>query len=174
MIGWAAELMFYESLGIGGWLRSIVLVGLAVLTPVTMALALAHREWLPSFAGVLSRRGGAPLSRTEWMAGVLTAATTVLALQIALGLVFDPRYKDFPFAPLTAAIVPIALVALSCRSDRRQGVAERLAAAALTLSAVYVLFNESFANWQSVWLCVLLVVLALSLVRFRWPLGERS
>lgn len=174
MIGWAIELMVYESLGLGGWLRSIVLVALAVLTPLTLAFVLERGEWLPSFADVLSRRGGAAISRTEWMAGALTAATTVMALQVALGLVFDPRYKDFPFAPLTASVVPIALVAFTCRGDRRQRLAERLAAATLLLSAVYIVFNESVANWQSVWLCVLLLVLALSLVRFRWPRAAQS
>ena len=30
----------------------------------------------------------------------------LLAILTALGLVFDPRYRDFPFAPLTAAGVP--------------------------------------------------------------------
>jgi glucan 1,3-beta-glucosidase len=174
MIGWAIELMVYESLGLGGWLRSIVLVALAVLTPLTLAFVLERGEWLPSFADVLSRRGGAAISRTEWMAGALTAATTVMALQVALGLIFDPRYKDFPFAPLTASVVPIALVAFTCRGDRRQRLAERLAAATLLLSAVYIVFNESVANWQSVWLCVLLLVLALSLVRFRWPRAAQS
>ena len=39
-------------------------------------------------------------------AGVILAITMLLAFVIALGLVFDPRYRDFPFAPLTAAIVP--------------------------------------------------------------------
>lgn len=174
MIGWAVELMSYESLGIGGWFRSGALVALAVLTPVTMAFVLDRGEWLPSFADILSRRGGAAVSRTEWMAGFLVVATTVIALQVALGLVFDPRYKDFPFAPLTASVVPIVLVALSCRSDRRQGFAERLAAATLALSAVYIFFNESIANWQSVWLCILLLALALSLVRFRWPRAAQN
>ena len=93
---------------------------------------------------------------------------------VAFGLVFDPRYKDFPFAPLTAAIVPIVLVAAASRSDRRQGLADRIAAATLALSAVYIFFNESIANWQSVWLCVLLLALSLSLVRFRWPRAAQS
>ena len=93
----------------------------------------------------------------------------MIALQVAFGLVFDPRYKDFPFAPLTAAIVPIVLVALLSRSDRRQGLAELTAAATLAASAVYIVFNESVANWQSVWLCLLLLLLSLSLVRFRRP-----
>ena len=39
-------------------------------------------------------------------------ALTVLAVQSALALSFDPRYRDFPFAPLTAAAVPFLLLAL--------------------------------------------------------------
>jgi exo-beta-1,3-glucanase (GH17 family) len=169
MIGWAVALMPYESLGIGGWLRSVALVALAALVPLILAVVLVRGEWVPSFADVLSRREGAPISTTERMAGLVIAATTVMALQVAFGLVFDPRYKDFPFTPLTASIVPIALVALASRSDRSQGLAERIAAAALALSAVYIVFNESIANWQSVWLCLLLLLLSLSLIRFRWP-----
>ena len=37
---------------------------------------------------------------------------TVLAVQSALALSFDPRYRDFPFAPLTAAAVPFVLLKL--------------------------------------------------------------
>lgn len=174
MIGWAIELMAYESLGIGGWIRSGALVALAAITPLTLAVVLVRREWLPTFADVLTPRGGVPISWSERLSGLLTAATAVMALQVAFGLVFDPRYKDFPFAPLTAAIVPIVLGAVLSRSDRRQGLAEQIAAAALALSAVYIVFNESVANWQSVWLCLLLLLLSLSLVRFRWPRAAQS
>ena len=175
MIGWAAELTIYESLGIGGWLRSAALVALAALTPLAVAFVLMREERLPSFADVLGRRDGPALSGAEWIAGMLTVATTVIAIQVALGLVFDPRYKDFPFAALTASIVPIAVLALWSRTGGLgQGLAERLAAATLALSAVYILFNESVANWQSVWLCLLLLLLSLSLVRFRVSLAARS
>lgn len=174
MIGWAIELMAYESLGIGGWIRSGALVALAAITPLTLAIVLVRREWLPTFADVLTPRGGVPISWSERLSGLLTAATAVMALQVAFGLVFDPRYKDFPFAPLTAAIVPIVLGAVLSRSDRRQGLAEQIAAAALAVSAVYIVFNESVANWQSVWLCLLLLLLSLSLVRFRWPRAAQS
>jgi glucan 1,3-beta-glucosidase len=174
MIGWAAELMIYESLGAGGWLRSAALVALAGLAPLTAAFVLMRDARLPSFAEVLARREGASVSVPEWLAGFLVVATTAVAVQIALGLVFNPRYKDIPFVPLTASIVPIALAALLVRPGSGAGLAERIAAATLALSAVYIFFNESVANWQSVWLCALLVALALSLVRFRWPRGARS
>jgi glucan 1,3-beta-glucosidase len=175
MIGWAVELAAYESLGIGGWLRSGALVALAILAPMALAVVLMRGERLPTIAEILAGSKGETISRTQWFAGLLIAATTVIAVQVALGLVFDPRYKDFPFAPLTASVVPIAFAALWCRgSDGGQGLAERVAAATLALSAVYIVVNESFANWQSVWLCVLLLLLSFSLVRFRWPRAARS
>jgi glucan 1,3-beta-glucosidase len=174
-IGWAFDLMFYESLGIGGWLRSAALFALAALTPLVMAGLVASGGTLPGFADVLTRRNAGAMTRLQWLAGVLIAATTVLAIQIASGLVFDPRYKDFPFASLTASIVPIAVAAYFCRGgDLRSGLAERIAAAALVLAAVYIFFNESLVNWQSIWLCALFATLALSLVRFRWPRAARS
>jgi hypothetical protein len=175
MIGWAAELTIYESLGIGGWLRSAALVALAALTPLALAFVLMRGGRLPSFADVLGKREGPALSGAEWIAGLLVVATTVMAVPVALGLVFDPRYKDFPFAALTASVVPIALLALWSRSgDVRRCLAERIAAATLALSAVYIVFNESVANWQSVWLCLLLLLLSLSLVRFRWSQPAQS
>lgn len=175
MIGLAAELAIYDSLGIGGWLRSAALLALAALTPLTLAFVLVRDGRLPSFADVLARREGPALSGAEWMAGLLAAATTVMAVQVALGLVFDPRYKDFPFAPLTASIVPVAVLALWSRTGASgQGLAERLASATLALSAVYIFFNESIANWQSVWLCLLLLLLSLSLVRFRFAAAARN
>ncbi|MET0867458.1 MAG: beta-(1-6) glucans synthase, partial [Pseudorhodoplanes sp.] len=46
--------------------------------------------------------------------------------------------------------------------DRR---AERVAGAALALSAVYIAVNEGFANWQSLWFCALIAALGLTLLR---------
>jgi glucan 1,3-beta-glucosidase len=88
-----------------------------------------------------------------------------MAVQVALGLVFDPRYRDFPYAPLTAAIVPLVLVALVCPKPGGERRAERLAGVTLASSSIYIAFNESFANWQSLWLCGLLLVLAAILLR---------
>jgi glucan 1,3-beta-glucosidase len=92
----------------------------------------------------------------------------VLALMVALGLTFDPRYRDFPFAPLSGAILPFFLLSLAgpYRKGRR-GVAELLAAAVLALSAGFIGINETIANWQSLWLCGLLAALAVTLVRAR-------
>ena len=39
--------------------------------------------------------------------GITLIVTTVIAAQIALSLVFDARWRDFPFAALTMAVVPL-------------------------------------------------------------------
>ena len=174
-IGWAVELTIYESLGIGGWIRSAALIALAALTPLALAFVLMRGGRLPSFADALTWHRRQTVSGSEWIAGMLVVATSVMAIQVALGLVFDPRYKDFPFAALTAAIVPIAVLALWSRNAvLGQGLAERLAAGTLAIAALYILLNESIANWQSVWLCLLLLLLSISLVRFRWPRAVQS
>ena len=42
------------------------------------------------------------------ISGLVLAVTTVIGADTAIGLAFDPRYKDFPFAALTMAVVPFA------------------------------------------------------------------
>jgi glucan 1,3-beta-glucosidase len=164
MIALAIERMLYESLGIGGWLTSATLVVLAVLIPPVAAMALMRGTGIAAFAQVLTRTE-AKRAGLGVLLGFLAAVLTVMAVQIALGLVFDPRYRDFPYAPLTASIVPLLLVALFCSKPEGERVAERIAGLTLALSAIYIAFNESFANWQSLWLCGLLLVLGAILLR---------
>jgi glucan 1,3-beta-glucosidase len=105
-------------------------------------------------------------------AGIILAATMLLAFVVALALVFDPRYRDFPFAPLTAAVVPFVVHHfMVVRPKGRRPAAEALGAVVLALSAGYILFNEGFANWQSLWLCAALAALSFSLARVRDVLG---
>ena len=47
------------------------------------------------------------------------------------------------------------------------GRAERLAAVTLLGSTIYIVLNESIANWQAVWFAAMLVVLAVTLFRLR-------
>ena len=61
-------------------------------------------------AAVLATSSGLRLSacaiRWRCSLGALLIASRCSRCVAALGLVFDPRYRDFPFAPLTAAVVP--------------------------------------------------------------------
>jgi glucan 1,3-beta-glucosidase len=53
------------------------------------------------------------------------------------------------------------------RPKGSRSVAETLGAAMLALSACYIVLNEGFANWQSLWVCAVLAVLAFNLARAR-------
>jgi exo-beta-1,3-glucanase (GH17 family) len=169
MLGWAVVNVPIESLGLGGWARSLALVTVAFAAPLACSAAIMGGVRTPSFARVLARRDERARDPLALTLGVLLIALTVLAIHAALGLAFDPRYRDFPFAALTAAIVPFLVLSLTAsRAGVARGAAEVAAAGLLVLAALYIVLNESFANWQSVWFCALLVVLAFTLVpRFR-------
>lgn len=167
-VGWAVESMLFESFGTGGWMRSGALVAVAILAPLVAARAIVANVAIPSFAAVLAHADERLRDPRAWFLGAVFVALVALALQVALGLAFDPRYRDFPFAALTAASVPFAVVNLLVRRARgRTGAAEKIAAATLALSAVYVALDETFANWQSVWFCAVLLALAVILLRVR-------
>jgi glucan 1,3-beta-glucosidase len=100
---------------------------------------------------------------------LLQIALAVLAVQAALGLDFDPRYRDFPFAPLTSGALPFLAIALMRHFGPQvppkgtRPAAETVMAAVLGLSSVYIVVNETVANWQALWFCAGLLALALTL-----------
>jgi exo-beta-1,3-glucanase (GH17 family) len=168
LIGWAIENMPLESLTAGDWLRSVVMVGLAVAAPLAAAAALVRGYRVPAFWRILGPVEQRVSGRLALAIGLMLIALAVVAAQVALGLVFDPRYKDFPFAPLTAAVAPYAILVLTHRRrGGRQGAAEIGFAAVLVAAAIYIVLNESFANWQALWLGAVLITLAATLLLVR-------
>jgi glucan 1,3-beta-glucosidase len=166
MAPWALEDVLVESFGAGGWIRGAALAAAAFAAPVVAAMTLAANARVPMFAGVLGRAGERPADAIAWVSGLVLVATTVLAIQAALGLVFDPRYRDFPDAQLSAAAVPFAVaMVLGPRRAGPRGRAETIAAIALAGSAIYIVLNEGFANWQALWLGSILTVLAVTIDR---------
>jgi glucan 1,3-beta-glucosidase len=168
LVGWTIANVQLESLGVGGWLRSVALALVAMLSAPAVSAAITRGVPIPR----LSRLLGPVSERTRdpfvLALGVLLIATMLLAVMTALGLVFDPRYKDFPFAPLTAAVVPFLLHTLTMpRPAGARGAAEVMTALVLALAVPYIAINESFANWQALWLCAALLALAVSLVQVR-------
>ena len=145
-----------------------MLAAVASLAPVVLSMAIVRKSLVPSFAQLLGpkeQRASEPLGRS---AGAILIAVTLLAFLVALSLVFDPRYRDFPFAPLTAAILPFVVHGfLVGRAKGGRGIAEMSAACVLALSVVYIVFNETFANWQSLWVCAVLAALAFNLAQAR-------
>ena len=168
LIGWTIENVPLESLGVVGWLRSLALAAVAMLSAPLLSAAIMAGTPIPRFSNLIGPTAGRIRAPLAVVVGLVLIATMLLAVLTALGLVFDPRYKDFPFAPLTAATVPFFLHTLVMpRPQGRRGAAEILTALLLALSVPYIALNESFANWQSLWLCAVLLTLAVSLVQVR-------
>ena len=166
LFGWTIERVPIDSFGLGGWLRSLALAITAAAAPLVCAAACAARRSPPAFADALSRAGARDGLRTA--VGLTLIALTLLSLQTALGLVFDPRYRDIPFAPQSAGVIAFAaLLLFTPRQAGGRAAAETLAAGVLAPSAVYIALNETLANWQAIWLAAGLVGLAVILWRAR-------
>ena len=169
LFGWTIERLPIDSFTPGGWLRGLAFAITAAAAPIVCAAAIAAGRRAPAFGTVLSRPAPvAPLDGLSLALGLCLIALTVLSVQSALGLVFDPRYRDLPFAPQSGAVIAFAVLTIT--TPRRFGtraMAESVAAALLALSALYIAFNESFANWQAIWLCTGFLALAVTLERAR-------
>ena len=137
LFGWTIETVLVESFSAGSWLRSLAFAATAAVAPLVCAWACAAGRPVPALASLL---GGAGPRRgfLDWALGGTLIVLMLVAVEAALGLVFDPRYRDIPFAPLTGAAVPF-LVLLSTtprsgriashrrnRGSRRAGVVGRL------------------------------------------------
>src|SRR5712675_919880 len=108
LLGIAADKMFYESYGFGGWLGWGALLAAAIASPLLCTNALMSGRALPTFLELLGPPDVRVRSVLTMLLGAALLVTTVIGAETALGFVFDPRYHDFPFAALTMAVVPFA------------------------------------------------------------------
>jgi glucan 1,3-beta-glucosidase len=167
LFGWTLERIPIESYSAGGWLRSLALAAIAMAASIACAAACAAGRGLPTFAGLLGGRRRRPDGMRAALGGIFLVLL-VLAVEEALGLVFDPRYRDIVFAPLTGAMLPFLMLSFSVpRPVGPRAMAESAAAVLLAAAAVYIVFNESFANWQAVWFGAALIGLSVTLARAR-------
>jgi exo-beta-1,3-glucanase (GH17 family) len=168
LAGMAADRMIYESYGIGGWLRWGLLLAAGVLAPLLCTNALLAGRPLPTFVSLFGPREDRTRDILPVLLGLTLLVATLLGVESALGFVFDPRYRDFPFASLTMAVLPFAALALMNRpADGRRPIAESVFAAILVLSAIYTACNEGPDNWQSLWTCAIFVIFGITLWRAR-------
>jgi exo-beta-1,3-glucanase (GH17 family) len=167
-IGWTIHNVPVESIGTGGWIRCLALAAAAFAAPLILTVAIMREIPQPAIARIIGPASARTRHKTTIAVGLVAMLTLVVAIITALGLVFDPRYRDFPFAPLTAAAVPffVASLATARQAGARQ-VTEMLGAFILVASAIYIVPNETLANWQSLWMSAALVLFAISLVRVR-------
>ena len=152
LLGLGAEKAFYESYGFAGWLNQGLLLAAAIVLPLLCANALMAGRPLPAILELVGPREGRTRSVAALVLGFALMVTTLVAVEIALGLVFDPRSRDFPFAGLTMAVVPIWTVTLlNCRKSGIRAVTEAVFAGLFVAAALYVFLNEGAGNWQSQW-----------------------
>ena len=142
-------------------MHATLLIALAVATPAAAAAVIVHGKPIESFAALLdadARRGTHPLIQFVLLLFILTVLT---AIQIALVLVFDPGNRDLPGAALTGPAVALLVLTLYRRPlGRSPSIAETVAAIVLAMSAIFIVFNETFWNWQALWLGLALLALA--------------
>jgi glucan 1,3-beta-glucosidase len=168
LFGIAADKMFYESYGIGGWLGWGALLTAAIASPMLCANAMMSGRALPTFLELLGPRDGRARSVLTMVLGATLLLTTLIGAETALGFVFDPRYRDFPFAALTMAVVPFStLMLLNRPPDGVRPIAEAVFAGLFAAAALYTVFNEGAENWQSLWTCAVYFLFAVTLWRAR-------
>jgi exo-beta-1,3-glucanase (GH17 family) len=168
LLGVATDKMFYESYGFGGWLGWGALLTAAIASPLLCANALMSGRPLPTFLELLGPRDDRTRSVLTAILGAALLVTTLIAAETALGFVFDPRYRDFPFAALTMAVVPFsAVMLLNRRQEGVRPIAETVFAGLLVGSVLYTVVNEGPDNWQSLWTCAIYFLLAVTLWRAR-------
>jgi hypothetical protein len=168
LLGFGYEKLMVENLGIGPTIKWSVLLAAGVVSPFVAAVALLAGKQLPTLIEVIGPRQLRERGALSLLLGAVLVVATAIASETALGFVFDPRYRDFPYPALTMAVLPLALVSLqNARGAGVRQIAESLFAGLLTLSVVYIAINETVANWQSDWTCAVYLMLAITLFRAR-------
>ncbi|WP_408056552.1 glycoside hydrolase family 17 protein [Tardiphaga alba] len=168
LLGVAIDKLIYESYGSGRSIQWAALLAAGVLSPILCAYATMSGRSLPTFLELLGPQPYQNRSFATVLLGLTVIVTALIAAQTALGFVFDPRYRDFPFAALSMAVVPFAgLMTVNRRADGTRPIAEATFAGLLAAAVVYIGFNEGPENWQSVWTCAVYLLFALTLWRAR-------
>jgi glucan 1,3-beta-glucosidase len=152
LLGVSADKMLYESYGFGDWLVHGLLLAAGIAAPLLSSNALMSGRVLPTFLELIGPRESRTLSFPTMVLGFTLTVTTLIAAETALGFMFDPRWRDFPFAGLTMAVVPFwTLTLLNRPKSGMRPIAEAAFAGLFTFAALYTPFNEGFHNWQSLW-----------------------
>ena len=171
LLGVAADKMYYESYGVGGWLQWGALLAAAHC----LAVAVRERCDVGTAAADIPRTARTARRPDRIGAdGAARVSSLIVTTLIARGdrarlCTFDPRYRDFPFASLTMAVVPFAaLMLLNRPKEGVRPIAESAFAGVLVVGrALSPAFNEGNQNWQSMWTCAIYLLLALTLWRAR-------
>src|SRR5882757_981654 len=91
LLGIAADKMFYESYGVGGWLQWGALLAAAIASPLLCTHAAMSGRSLPTFLELLGPREFRGGSFPTVLLGFVLVIATLVAAETALGFTFDPR-----------------------------------------------------------------------------------
>jgi exo-beta-1,3-glucanase (GH17 family) len=168
LLGLAGEKWLYESFGLFSWVMQSLLLAAAIAAPLLSSMAVMSERALPTLRDLIGWTESRLRSADRMMLGGALAVVTLIAAVTALNLVFDPRWRDFPCPALTMAAVPLWMVTLFNRSKSSANPkAEASFATLLAAAALFILLNEGFANWQSLWCCAAYGLLSVTLWRVR-------
>jgi exo-beta-1,3-glucanase (GH17 family) len=168
LLGISVDQMLHESYGFGGWLLQGMLLVAGMAASLLAANASMTGQALPTFLELLGPREDRSGQLMTKVLGFTLMLITLIAAETALSLVFDARWRDFPFAALTMAVVPFWTVAwLNPPKSGERPLAEAVFAGLLIVAALYIVFNEGARNWQSLWTCAAYLVLGMTLWRPR-------
>ena len=175
LLGVDADKMLHESYGLDGWLvRGLLLAG-GIAALLLCSNALMSGRTLPSFLELVGPREGRTSSLQTQLLAFTLIVTTLIGAETALTFVFDPRWRDFPFASLTMAVAPFWTLTLFNRPPSgTRPLAEAVFAGLLAVAALYVLFNEGSSNWQSLWTCAAYFLLGSTLWRARYAAAAET
>jgi glucan 1,3-beta-glucosidase len=175
LLGMVVDNMAYQSYGVAGLFRTATLFTAAIAAPLICACALVSGCALPTFLELIGPRSGRTKSRLAMLLGATLLMIALIGTEEALGLAFDPRYRDFPFAPLTMAVIPVSIImALNRPRSGSRPLAEACFAGLFVLAALYIGFNEGAENWQSLWTCAILGLLGITLWQARTSLSSNE
>jgi glucan 1,3-beta-glucosidase len=167
MFGLAVENLALDSEQLGDRIKVMTMVTLALAAPSAAAFAIVRGRELPGFAFALNRFYARRLDWPAFILAVLFAASIAATIHVALELVMDSRYQDFPFAALSPIAIAFAVLAFAGKARSRPGLAELVACVVLFGSALFIIANEGFRNWQALWLASTLILLSLACLRAR-------
>jgi glucan 1,3-beta-glucosidase len=167
LLGIAVDKMYYESYGVGGWLQWGALLAAGILSPILCANSLMAGRPLPTFLELFGPSDGSRPSPLTYVLGACLVVTAMIGAETALGFVFDPRYRDFPYASLSMAVIPFATLMPNRLQKGVRPIAEAVFAGLLAIASAYIVFNEGRDNWQSLWTCAIYLLFAVTLWRAR-------
>ena len=157
--GLVIEKLILETLHLKDWIFGLGRVAVVFAVGFVVAVAIVRERPCPTVSSVSAGLEGDIWQKTL---GVLYVAVCFLAIQAALALIFDSRYRDFPAATLTMGVIPY-LALMFFRRGPSIAAGERGLAFAMILCAGWVIYTEEIANWQAVWFAFTLGGVALLL-----------